>query len=171
MFFFILIVRWISPSGNYSSCIIASVAEFSRADLSFGQQKGKCPFLGIGFTSPKQISVRIYIPNSWAMWNIGTFTTPCKFAPTRVYLVFSCTNRPSFPQDLGRNSATHPQCPWPKTLGSWDQQNMVAISPSASPGSLHVQQWFLCASCVIAAYSSYSIISYTNHIYIYWIHV
>ena len=34
---------------------------------------GKCPFLGIGFTSPKQISVANSIPNSRVMWNIGTF--------------------------------------------------------------------------------------------------
>ena len=36
-----------------------------------------CYFLGIGFTSPNQILFGDDIPNSWVMWNIGTFTNPC----------------------------------------------------------------------------------------------
>ena len=37
---------------------------------------GKCPILGISFTSPKQVSVGDYIPNIRVMWNIRTLTNP-----------------------------------------------------------------------------------------------
>ena len=39
---------------------------------------GKCPFLGIYWTSPKQISVGIQILPAGVMLNFGAFTNPCK---------------------------------------------------------------------------------------------
>ena len=49
-----------------------------HGDLSLETGVGKCPILGISFTSLSSICWRWNIPNSWVMWNHGTFTNPCE---------------------------------------------------------------------------------------------
>ena len=54
--------------------------------LVIGPGVGKCPFLGILNITETNICWRWNKPNSWEMWNIGTFTNPCWRDPVAAHM-------------------------------------------------------------------------------------